>query len=351
MTRLFAHATRRQAPGQISYVAPIRYEAAHGLVADVYAQVERDFGLLAPPVILHAPAPDVLAAAWALLRETLVAGDPARRAVKEAVAAGVSRANTCPYCVDVHGAMLFGLARDADAAAVAAGRFDAVGDRRLREAVTWAARTGTDPRAPAPVEDAHRAETTGVALAFHYYNRMVSVFLPGSPFPPGASPRVRGGLSRVVGRTMRSSARRAYPPGAALPLLPADTAAPAGSGAVWAAGDPVITETFARVAAVLAAAGERSLPGTVRALVTERVAAWDGKAPPLAGDPLGGALDALPEADRPAGRLALLTALAAYRVDDRVVADFRATAPDDATLVEAVAWSAFTAACRVGAAV
>ncbi|BCB89759.1 hypothetical protein Psuf_070720 [Phytohabitans suffuscus] len=56
----------------------------------------------------------------------------------------------------------------------------------------------------------------------------------------------------------------------------------------------------------------------------------------------------LPASERAAGRLALLAALASYQVDDTVVAEFRAAAPDDRTLVEAAAWASFAAARRIG---
>ncbi|MEV6623168.1 carboxymuconolactone decarboxylase family protein, partial [Amycolatopsis sp. NPDC051114] len=101
----------------VKYVEAVRPRHARGLVRDVYRQVERDFGMLAPPVALHSPAPEVLAAAWLMLRESLVAGGTASRADKEVVAAAVSAANSCPYCVEVHGMALASLGEPAAAAA------------------------------------------------------------------------------------------------------------------------------------------------------------------------------------------------------------------------------------------
>src|SRR5436190_17347640 len=127
MGRLLGRVSRRGAMAQIRYVAPVRPGAAQDPVATVYAQVEQDFGMLAPPVGLHSPAPGALAACWAMLRETLIAG-PGERAAREAVAAGVSLGNTCPYCVQVHATLLYGLAGGRDAAAISTGRLEAVGD-------------------------------------------------------------------------------------------------------------------------------------------------------------------------------------------------------------------------------
>src|SRR3954466_10645569 len=98
----------------VKYVEAVRPRHARGLVRDVYRQVERDFGMLAPPVALHSPAPEVLAAAWLMLRESLgagggwvgggagVGGGTGSGAGREAGAAAVSAANSCPYCVEVH---------------------------------------------------------------------------------------------------------------------------------------------------------------------------------------------------------------------------------------------------------
>src|ERR1039457_6101964 len=42
---------------QVRHVTPVRIGAGPGLVRQVYRQVEREFGVLAPPMALHSPAP------------------------------------------------------------------------------------------------------------------------------------------------------------------------------------------------------------------------------------------------------------------------------------------------------
>lgn len=84
-TRLLARGLR-SAQGSIRYVSPVRPNAAAGLVAKVYQQVESDYGFLAPPITLHSPLPDAMAASWVMLRETLLASGRADRVVKEAIA-------------------------------------------------------------------------------------------------------------------------------------------------------------------------------------------------------------------------------------------------------------------------
>jgi hypothetical protein len=56
----------------------------------------------------------------------------------------------------------------------------------------------------------------------------------------------------------------------------------------------------------------------------------------------------LPPTDRPAGRSALLTALASYQVGPSVIEEFRIGRPADGALTELTAWASLAAARRVG---
>lgn len=303
---------------------------ARGTVAEVYRQVVRDFKMLAPPVALHSPAPDVLAASWMILRETLLADGRADRATKEAVATGVSLANSCPYCTDVHGMTL-----------------DAIVERPSdRDAVKeWArdSATGAAQGAP-PFPPEQAAELIGVAVTFHYYNRMVNVFLRESPFPSHVPESAKPKARQVLGGVLRPSAAGGPRAGDSLDLLP-PVALP--DDLDWARDNSVIAQAFARGYAAIEAAGTRSVPPAVRDLVHSRLSTWHGQAPGLSRSWVDDAVAGLDETDRPAGRLAVLIALAPYQVDDDVVDAFRRTAPGDDVLVELVAWASLAAARRV----
>lgn len=327
----------RFAQQHVRHVDPVRPRAAQGLVADVYRQVERDFGMLAPPISLHSPSPPVLAAAWLVLRETLLAGGQASRAAKEAVATAVSEANDCPYCVEVHSATQDRVGRDA--------------------APAW-----LDGSAPVPTPV---SEYVGVAVTFEYLNRMAHVFLPPSPFPPQAPTAARRQGRKVLGRI---AAPRGAPatPGAALPLLPDAPLpdAPLPDDLNWS--DGVISTALARATAAFDAAGSRSVDPTVRELVVRRVglngtfSTADAlnvpfSPPPTALRPglsrawVDDAVAGLPPEQRPAGRLALLVAVAPYQVTDAdVAAVMAAVGGDQCALVELTAWAAWTAARQAG---
>ncbi|MFC7615889.1 carboxymuconolactone decarboxylase family protein [Actinokineospora soli] len=191
----------RRTLGQIRHVSRVRPGRGGDLVVGVHRQVEADFGLLAPPIALHTAAPPALAAAWAMLRESLVARGRVARSAKESVAAGVSERNRCPYCVEVHSATLAAL--DAEPSEV-----DPLAE--------WA-RTGGGAVAPFPCTDA--PEVVGTAVTFHYLNRMVSVFLGDSPLPPAMPASARDTARQVLGKVMRPHAVREHRPGRSLEFL------------------------------------------------------------------------------------------------------------------------------------
>jgi len=333
----------------IRYVSPVPAHAATGLAARVCREVERDFGMLAPPLTLHAAAPATLAATWLMLRETLLVPGLVSRAAKEAVAAAVSLANRCPYCVDVHGTTLGGLLRGPDAAAVAADRIDAVTDPHLRALARWARASGiatASAGAGTPFPPAQAPELIGVAVTFHYINRMVNVFLCDSPLPPVPAAAL-GPVRRVAARILAGVARIVPRSTESADLLPD---APLPADLSWAGGQGRIAAAFARASAAIDAGGTRAVPERVRRLVTARLAGDTDVVPGLGSRAwLDRAVADLPERERPAGRLALLTAFSSYQVTDGLVVEFVAQGHGDDALIELASWASLAAACRIGA--
>lgn len=344
MGRVMAAAASR-ALTQIRYVTPVPASKARGLVDRVYRQVIADFGMLAPPVAVHAPVPEALAACWLMLRESLVAAGELPRAVKETIASAVSTANSCPYCAQIHGLSLTGFATPADTRAVLAGDLGTIGDVALREIALWAGTTGTGT-APPPLPAHQWPEAIGVAVTFHYLNRIVNVFLPESPVPGGIPATVDRTVKRVAGRILGSYARKIRLPGRSRVLLPP---APLPPDMSWARSGTHIAPAFGSAAAAIEAVGAARVPAAVRAMVVDELAAFGGLPPDLGRDWQRTALSGLAPADRPVGRLALLAARASYRVVDADIDAVRATGADDATVIGVVSWASLAAARRVGA--
>jgi AhpD family alkylhydroperoxidase len=337
----------------IRHVQPVSRRFAGGVTARVYEEMRREFGLHAEPIVLHSPNRELLAGAWMLCRETLVAAGVVDRAVKEAVATAVSSINHCSFCVDAHAVMLAGCGRLRAASRLERGVLDDGGDPELREAVEWAAATrspGADVLRKPPFGEREAPEMIGTALFFHYINRPVSVF--GGERPLAAA---RGRLALhvmlwVAARRFRRFTQARPPQGATLDLLP-DAEPPAGFD--WTRGSPALASAWGRFTAAVERAGAQALAPEVRGRVLDVLGDWDGADPGLGTDWVERGLDGLAHQDRPAAGLALRAALAPYRVDERVVRAFReglgaTRETGDAALVGAVSWAGLAAARRIG---
>ena len=335
-----------QMRGLVHHITPVAPDAAEGLVADVYAQLRGEFQI-APPLTLHSPAPRILAGAWSVTRESQIVPGRLARPMKEAIAASVSHINTCPYCVDAHTGLLHGAAKHDIAASIRNGQPEAITDDRMRELVRWALATRRpgDPLITNPPFSLEEApEAIGTALAYHYVNRMVHVFLGDDLLPMPSS--FRGVARRIFGATFgKRMVRRGGEPGASLGLLPD---APLPDDLCWAKSSPAIAGAWARFAAVVEEAGQRILPEPVRALLLTRLAGWEGEDPGISASWVEDAVASLEEVHRPTGRFVILVALASYRVDESTVEAFRSMTPGDRELVQAAAWAALQAARRIG---
>jgi AhpD family alkylhydroperoxidase len=313
----------------IRHISPVPRKSATGRVAAVYGAMAREFGVHAEALTLHSPAEELLAGVWMLCREHTVAAGRVERPVKEAVAAAVSDLNRCPYCVDAHTAMLNGTGHSTEEPALA-------------RAIAWARATrspGAEILRKPPFDTGEAPEMIGTAILFHYINRPVSVFCGDSPLPGGGRV-MRGALLRVAGVRFRRFARARPAAGESLELLPN---AELPEDLAWARPSPVIADAWARFAAAVERAGERALTPAVRQRVSERLSRWHGEQMGLSAAWLDDAVGGLDARELPAARLALLAALAPYRVDESTVAAFRGS---DADLVSAVSWAAFAAARR-----
>jgi AhpD family alkylhydroperoxidase len=320
----------------------------------VYEGMAREFGTHAEPITLHSPAPELLAGAWLLCRELLVARGRVERAVKEAVGIAVSDLNRCPFCVDAHAVMLAATGHSGTARRLERGKRDGLRHPEVARAVEWAAATrspGSDLLERPPFDVAKAPEMIGTALLFHYINRPVTVFLGETSPIPFAGRLPKGGLLRIGGWRFRGFAEVRPPGGESLDLLPE---APLPDDLAWARSSEAIASAWARFAAAADRAASDALPLDVRTWLVAQLDRWDGRDAALGVDWLEQPLQELPEPERPAARLALLVALAPHRVDANVVEGFRSGLHDrdadasDARLVGAVAWSALAAARRIG---
>lgn len=331
----------------VRYVTAVTPEQAQGLVAEVYDEVKREY-VLAPPLMLHSPAPKVLAAVWGSLRESFVFGQVPRH-YKEAISTAVAATNKCPYCVDAHSAALYGLSAPGVAEAIDRGNLDKIKDERLQDLLTWALATrtpGAEILSRPPFSAQEASEIIGTVVGFQYTNRMVNIFLEDSVLPlPSSLGVLRGALRRMTGSLLRKQFRASASSrqsNGSLPeaTLPGDLS--------WAEATPAQTAAWGILNSVMEQAGREVLSDAVRNLVLEHVDGWRGEDPGLSRSWVERAVNGLDESEKPTARLALLTALASYQVDDGVIEAFQANHRSDEALIKATAWASYIAARRVG---
>ncbi|MFG2776782.1 carboxymuconolactone decarboxylase family protein [Streptomyces prunicolor] len=319
-------------PTPFRHTQPPSPKSATGRTAEVFEQIAVDFGIERPPTfVVLSSAPELLAPAWALMRESLIAGDGSRTG-KELAALGVSLANKCPFCADAHTVLLHATGDHALAEHLARGGTPE--NEQHARVLDWGRRTRVPGAhlAPYPFPREQAPAYLGTALAFHFINRVVSALLT-EQLLPGNAQRFRA-VRSLAGRSVARTVRRTAVRGAALPLLDDP-----GPGPEWAAGTPVGPAYDAL--RTVALAGAELLDADDRTLVRETLWAWDGSHPPVV-------LRGFPNRrERPAARLAVLAALAPYRITEEDVAAWRRPGCGDAGLVRLIAYGAFAAVERI----
>lgn len=323
----------------VNHIEPIAPRQARGVAAEVYAEARREFGRLPEPVSMLSPNEDLLAAWWATLRETVLAGD-APRGRKEAIAAAVAASQSCPWCIDAHTTMLYAAGESGTAAAILAGKEPPEADPNA-PLVAWAYGTATPGGPDAPFGSDHAVEYIGTAMIFHFVARLVFVLLDATFLPGG--PRARSLLRRAGGLAFARKVRATLPPGLATErlaqrTLPHDLA--------WVAVSAPMATAFAALTDCLDTS--RHLPEAGRAVVSEAVEAWRGELQPVSSGWTDERTGGLPDELRPATRLALLTSLAPQQVTETDVAAARPVLATDEALVTALAWASWTTARRIG---
>ncbi|RFU86529.1 DNA-binding protein [Streptomyces triticagri] len=322
--------------GSFRFTAPTPPKHATGRSAEVYRQLADDFGTdRAATFTVLSASPELLASAWALVRESLLAG-PGTRTGREVAALGVSLANRCRFCIDAH-TMFLHATGDADLGeTIAAGGVP--GDPEYARLLAWA-KASRAPAAAGRTELPFPADQSpgyvGTALAFHFINRIASALLTESVLPCDLQ-RLRA-VRSAAGRSFRRAVRAELAPGESLVLLPeGERAVPQ-----WA-GDSPVGPAYAALRSV-ALMGAAFLDEDEQARAREMLSAWDGAHPPAY-------WPELPGRDRPALRLVLLAAIAPYRIEQEDVDAWRTPQHTDHCLVHLVAYGACLAVERAEAA-
>jgi len=182
---------------------------------------------------------------------------------------------------------------------------------------------------------ADRAELIGVALMFHYTNRIVNVMLGDSPLPFPRIPGVKPLVMMMAKQTLRKLASQTVD-------RPEAARGPVSDQFSWARHDPVIHGSFCAFDYTAEAAGTNAMESAARQTVEHSIRQWRGESMPLDRGWVDHAVAGLSGVDR-AAKLSLLTALDSRRVTKDDVLAYRSHARTDADLVTLLIWSSFQA--------
>lgn len=316
---------------------------ATGKLKQIYAQVDRDFMLVAP-FTLHAAEPDLVAAVWSAERETMLYG-LVPRAHKEAVVSEVAKTNQCPFCVSAH-TLMMAAAGENDASQVVYTGKGHIADELLRQRIEWGASTRT-PDAEIlhnpPFNAVEAPEIIGGALAFHYINRMVSLFIEGDMMPNMGllNGFIRNGVWRFM---MKSKMEKQSIPGDSLQFLPE---ADLPDVFDWAKNHPHISRSFAGITATHEKYAQQVVSPDLLAPVQAEYDRWSGEDTGISRKWLAEATTDLSEADRSAASMMLLAGFAPYQVTESDINAFREHYPDDRQLLAVTGWGAWAAVRRI----
>lgn len=330
----------------IKYIRPIENTDSEPLIADIYNQIKRDFGRIVEPFSLHSPFPNLLAGVWMASRESELVGI-VPRSYKEAIAATVSSLNRCPYCVDAHTIMLYSTGEKNTANAISKSKFDQISNGEIKELVKWTLTTlspGSTLIHKPPFSKESAPEIMGTVVFYHYINRIVNVLLSETPLPSNRS-WLTGILKIFASRLFSRAVNRPKSPGDSLKFLPRADLPLEFS---WSKGNSNVKEAFASFAAVVEEIGNDTIQPEVRLCVKEYIDSWRGENPGISKNWVEVPTKKLNGGKRISARLALLTALVPYQVDENLVLTFKNYFPGDKKLLGLLSWASFAAAKKIG---
>jgi AhpD family alkylhydroperoxidase len=285
----------------------------------VLAQMQLENAGVHGPFLIHGVQPQLLAALWALFRETQLASGVAR-VDQESIALLVAQENRCPWCIEAHQ-----LALHRQPASVAMAAWYLASPDPLQHSQI----TGLNNQAMV----AHRA----AVVLWQYINRMTNVLLVESAWQnlgPWRKP-----MTQVMGQVFGLLfLQRRYTPGRALEFI-ADAPLPA--HLAWASEHQYIAKALAYFHQQVNQAIKGIIPDQVQSFVLHYLQKHRGQPVSLSRRWSNDAVQLLEPEQRTLAQVLLLIALASYQIDDDLMLQLRRTVASDADIVAVLAWGSY----------
>ena len=263
------------------YLEPVPRRKAHGVAAEVYAQIAEDF-FVNGSLTSRSRVPSLFAAIWAGGRETVLVSDRLDRTTKEALTATLSSINDCPYCGDMMVSLVHAAGRHDDAVQILSETEENVTDSLLRERLLWVravATPGAPPPSSTPFSREELPEAIGSLMALSDINRFSHIVMDGSPVnAPFGLHAVKAFALRLFGNELKATHTRPLAPGRALHLL---SEAELPVDMQWAKANPRVARTVAQWAAAVEKEAEQVIPERTGRVVHASLGRWQGEQMPI----------------------------------------------------------------------
>ncbi len=316
----------------IKYLKPVIYRESIGDIRKIYDEINLDY-VLGPPFTIHAALPELMAGVWSLVRETMIVNRHVNRLTKEAVAGGVSTSNQCPFCVEIHLKMSGGRT-----------------EKNKNDIFEWSknhyspnSKLIIDP----PFSQEEAPEIIGTALAFHYINRMVSVFVTDYPLPV---PRFFKFLKPTISSFFKLTAAKNITglnvnPGTSLKRMP-DAILPEEFS--WAHSNTHISDCFAGFDTIISRVGENHISFDVRKKILTFLGNWNGDIQEIGNRWLEEEILQIEDNEKKVlARLILLASIQPYKITEQHIIELRKQDYKDEQLIAAASWGSWQATKRI----
>ena len=224
--------------------------------------------------MLHACDSELLIGHWHMSKAVYFSG-AYQREYKDIIAAGVSAANACSYCLEAHGDLAALNYKDVGTA-IRRNAPTAIGNSEQRALFEWA-RNSLQPgmsKFDLPALADNRVEIVAVALMFHYVNRIVNIMLEDSPLMLPKIPGLKKVIMTLARPVLRNLASKTVERPGVINNIDLNSFD-------WAANDPVIQSSFCFFESATNRAIANVLSAPTQQKIIEKIQTWQGESMPM----------------------------------------------------------------------
>lgn len=315
----------------IKFLTPIKYSDSTGDIRRIYDEISYDY-VLGAPFTLHASNPKIMAGMWSLVRESLIVNGKVNRITKEAIAGGVSISNQCPYCHEAHIKMSGGKIGKEHATLFEWSKSHYTGNSLIQNP---------------PFTIIESPEIIGTALAFHYVNRMVSVFVTEYPLP---LPRFLHWLKPIISSFFKMTAGVNITGVMAIPGISLERLAPipVSKEFSWAESNPHIKNSFSGFDELINRIGKEVIPLRVKTTLSNYMAEWTGENQGFGNKWIDDVTKDLEHSEKIIAQFLLRIATEPYKITEAHINEIKKVGLGDSELIAIASWGSWQATKKIG---